>query len=100
MKPLELRTFDIDDNAQGWAIGSECPPFSEWPTIPGELAESIARGKRLTGPELAAEWWKAWCRASVRLSQHRTAEAMRERHIARTLERFATLPHASEGGYQ
>lgn len=96
MKPLVLKTFNINDRMQGWSIDSESPPLSEWSEIPVDLAESIARGKRLTNAELAAEWWKslATIPSLVEVDEH--GMGARETEIAKTLERFATLPHYDE----
>lgn len=52
--------------------------------------------KRLTGPELAAEWWKALAVIPALRETGLDIHADRETQIAKTLERFATLPHYDE----
>jgi hypothetical protein len=61
-------------------------------------AENRAHEKRLTDTELAAEYWKQEsCVTTVEAmggTPRRTLAALQ------TLERFATLPHASDTNYQ
>lgn len=100
-KPLELRVFDnIARHAEGWEIASDSAPVRTWRTIPIDLADAFARGKHLTPAQCAAEYWAAAGHVSKVAGYAKRGGKMSALNQARTLERFATLPHAAEKDYE
>jgi hypothetical protein len=84
-KPLELTIYP---KWNGYYRGAD-----ELPIANTLAADSWSSAKRLTEPELAAEYWYAIGRYAT---QSGIASAARWLEEARTMHRFATLPHYDE----
>ena len=83
LKPLELTVYPLD------------PAFPRGYNLPRDTrttyraADRMAKEKRLTGPELAADYWLAM--SGLLYGHGKVARKQRD-----TLRRFATLPHYDE----
>lgn len=89
-QPVPHPTFQ-DRHGQTWYV------WKDTAVLP-HVADMYTDRKRLTDPELAAEYWKqAESAATIAAYGGQPIRASRKITI---LERFATLPHASANGYQ
>lgn len=90
-RPLELKTFRIWDCGDGTIYADI--PGEEWP----ERVGVVILRKRLTDPELAAEYWQACAVLSTVLNLNEEYDLHDQAAMyATTLERFATHPHYDE----
>lgn len=83
----------VPPNARGCDC---CRPDYAMPNgdvIRGFVAEDMAKAKRFTGAELAAEVWHS---VANYFTLGPGAEAVTEASRNKTIERFATLPHYDE----
>jgi len=78
MKPLELTVYPQPVKDQFW----------------------IMIAKRLTDEELAAEYWRAKWTGEISQRKHPFMLTEANLEKIRTVERFMTLPHASETNYE
>ena len=102
MKPLELTIYPLD---MTFPAGYRLPRCSY---VTRRAADRMAEEKRLTTAELSAEYWRAsedfgtvsegyrWDGITGKWDPSETPAQNR----LNTLERFATLPHASERNYE
>lgn len=97
MKPLELTVYPLDPT---FPAGYKLPRDTR---ITFAAANRMAKEKRLTSVELAAEYWRyesnIW-EALAKMPEPPTPEAVMAgeewNRRAEIVERFATLPHADE----
>ena len=87
MKPLELIAYPLDTSfPRGYVLPRDT-------RITVRAAERIAKNKRFTAAELAAELWHSIASYYALVP---SPEAVMEASRNRTIERFATLPHYDE----
>lgn len=97
MKPFELTVYPLDP---AFPAGYKLPRDTR---ITFAAANRMAKEKRLTSVELAAEYWRyesnIW-EALAKMPEPPTPEAIMAgeewNRRAEIVERFATLPHADE----
>lgn len=99
-KPLELTVYPMWDNGFGDTYADKDDPMR-----PTRVDFEVFR-KMFTDTELAAEYWLLSSRRQRMLGYHVSdnsptkLQANVDASRMATVERFATLPHASENGYE